>query len=151
MSIIPQDDQDYLRELFAERMHEQVTLRFFTRPASRLFVPGREECATCEDTRQLLDEVVALSDKLALEVHDIDAERDVAARHNVDRVPTILLEGSNKGVVRYIGAPAGYEFGGLIENVIDISSGTTTLQPESQQVLETLPGPVHIKVFVTPT
>ncbi len=150
MPIIPQDDQDYIRDLFAEKFENDVTLRFYTQRESALTVPG-QECATCRDTRELLEELVALSDKLTLDSHDFYAEREQAAADGIDEIPAIVLEGGNKGKVRFIGVPAGYEFATLIEDLVDVSRGTTGLELHSRETLKDLTEPVHIKVFVTPT
>lgn len=150
MAIIPQQDQEYLKDLFAEKLEHPVTLRFYTQRQSVLSVPG-QECGTCADTHALLNELVALSDKLTLEVRDFVTEQEQAKAEGIEEIPAIVLEGQNKGTVRFIGVPAGYEFATLIEDLIDVSRGTTSLQPYSREVLAALQNPVHIKVFVTPT
>lgn len=150
MAIIPQEDQDYLRNLFEERLENPVTLRFYTQRQSVLSVPG-QECATCQDTRELLNELVALSDKLSLDIHDFYAERQEAQQQGIAEIPAIVLEGQNKGRVRFIGVPAGYEFATLIEDLVDVSRGTTELEPLSREILAKITEPVHIQVFVTPT
>lgn len=150
MAIISQEDQEYLRNLFKERLVNPVRLRFYTQRQSVLSVPG-QVCDTCKDTHQLLEELVALSDKLDLEVHDFYAEQEQARQQGIEEIPAIVLEGQNKGVVRFIGVPAGYEFATLIEDLVDVSRGTTGLEHHSREVLAGLTEPVHIKVFVTPT
>ncbi len=150
MPIIPQEDQDYIKNLYEEKLVETVTLHLYTQRETGLLVPG-QECATCRDTHQLLDELVALSDKLELEIHDFYVEREAAAAEGVTEIPAIVLKGENKGTVRFIGAPAGYEFATLIEDLVDVSRGTTELQLHSRDTLSSLTEPVHIKVFVTPT
>ena len=150
MAIIPQEDQDYLRNLFDEKLEQDVTLRFYTMHASPLSVPV-QDCETCSDTHELLNELVGLSDKLTLDIHDFYVERDAAAEAGIDEIPAIVLEGQNKGGVRFIGVPAGYEFATLIEDLVDVSRGTTGLAAHSREVLAGLQDPVHIKVFVTPT
>jgi glutaredoxin-like protein len=150
MPIIPQEDQDYLKDLFSDKLENDVTLRFYTQRETGLIVPG-QECQTCKDTRQLLEELVAISDKLTLDVHDFYTEREDATARGITEIPAIVLEGQNKGTVRFLGVPAGYEFATLIEDLIDVSRGTTALELHSRETLEALTEPVHIKVFVTPT
>ncbi len=150
MPIIPQEDQDYIRNLFDEKFENDVTLRFYTQRQSGLTVPG-QECATCKDTHELLNELVDLSDKLSLDVRDYYNELDAAMADGINEIPAIVLEGENKGKVRFIGVPSGYEFATLIEDLIDVSRGTTSLELHSRETLGALTEPVHIKVFVTPT
>jgi glutaredoxin-like protein len=150
MPIISDEDQQYLRDIFAERLEGDVTLQLYTLRESGLTVPG-QECGTCRDTHQLMDELVALSDKLHLEVHDFYKERDQAEKLGIQEIPAVVLQGQNKGTLRYIGAPAGYEFASLIEDLIDVARGQTGLQQETLDALATLSQPVHFQVFVTPT
>ena len=150
MPIIPEEDQQYLRNLFNERLDQDVTLNLYTQRETGLIVPG-QECATCRETHQLMDELVELSDKLKLQVHDFYAEGEQARANGVEEIPAVVLQGQNKGAVRFIGAPAGYEFATLIEDLIDVSRGATELQPETRKMLDGLTEPVHFQVFVTPT
>ena len=54
--------------------------------------------------------------------------------------------------MRFLGAPAGYEFMSLIEAVLLAGSDDSGLSPESKQlVAEHVAGAIDIKVFVTPT
>ena len=70
MPIIGEDDAAQIRTLFGERLNGDVTLVHFTQKASKLVVPGIVPCEGCRDALQLLEELVALDDRLTLEVHD---------------------------------------------------------------------------------
>ena len=67
------------------------------------------------------------------------------------RIPALVMQGKNKGALRYFGVPGGYEFGVVIEALVDLSRGTTQLSAETRQQIADLPALVHIKVLVTPT
>jgi hypothetical protein len=112
--------------------------------------PGKE-CVTCCETQQLLEELTSLSDKLVLDVHDVSIDGEEVREAGIEELPTIVFKGQNKGNLRFIGAPAGYESSTLIEDVIQVSRGTTELQDHSRQVLAGLTTPIHVKVFVMPT
>jgi glutaredoxin-like protein len=62
-----------------------------------------------------------------------------------------VLQGRAKGKVRYFGIPAGYEFSTLIEDILDVSRGTTNLSDTTREILATIDQDLHIQVFVTPT
>ena len=96
-------------------------------------------------------DVASLSDQITLTVHDVRTESDLARDTGVSRVPTLVLRGAARGVVRYLGIPAGLEFGTLLEDLAAVSRGTTTLNQESRTKLASLTKPVHVQVFVTPT
>ncbi|MCS7051044.1 MAG: thioredoxin family protein [Thermomicrobium sp.] len=150
MPILRPPDREYLQQLFADRLHDPVTIRLFTQRVTQIRIPGYE-CMTCRETNELLEEVASLSDKITLEIHDFLQEADRARQEGIEDIPAITLVGRNKGIVRFIGVPAGYEFATLIEDIVDVSRGTTDLTPLSRESLATLAQPVHIKVFVTPT
>jgi alkyl hydroperoxide reductase subunit AhpF len=150
MPILSPADQEYLRQVFVERLRDPITIQLFTQRVTQISIPGYE-CATCRETNQLLEEVAALSEKITLEMYDLLQEEAKAREAGVEEIPAIILKGHNKGTLRFIGVPAGYEFATLIEDIIDVSRGTTELSPLSRETLAKLAQPVHIKVFVTPT
>ena len=150
MPLISANDQEMLRTLLAERMQDDVTITYFTQHDSKLIVPG-QECALCSETREILQEVAELSDKLHLEVKDFVRDAEAAKELDVDRIPAFVLEGNAQGKVRFFGIPSGYEFSSLIEDLLDVSAGTTDLSKKTRMALEAIDQDVHIQVFVTPT
>lgn len=150
MSLLSPQDQAQVRALLAERLLGPVTLEFYTQRASPLSVPAHQ-CETCRETGELLSELASLSDRLGLEVHDFVLESEAARQQGIDRIPAVILKGKNRGVVRYFGIPAGYEFASLLEDLLDVSRGTTSLAPASRERLAGLSGKVHLEVLVTPT
>ena len=148
--MIPDRERALLRERFERELKEPVRIDLFIRPETGLFIPGRPP-STSRETRQLLEEVAALSDLIELRVVDVTAEPETAAASDVTGVPTILIRGPEDGRVRMLGLPAGYEFATLIETIIAVSSGETGLDASIIDVLDALPDPVDIQVFVTPT
>lgn len=152
MAIISDRDKEYIKSLFEEKLSKDVRIVMFTQRESPLVVPG-EECLYCKETRQILEELASLSPKIKLEVHDFYGEKELALKHEVDKIPAILLipEGEEIARVRFFGIPSGYEFGSLVEDIIDISRGTTSLSPQTKEKLAQLAGDLHIQVFVTPT
>lgn len=151
MQMISQADQDYIRAHFAEKLTGDVTLELFTQKKTGLYLPGNQECAYCEETQQLLEEVAALSDQITLIVHDVKANPEVMAERGVDQVPTILYRGANKGTMRFLGIPAGNEFRNLIDAIVEVGNGESGLAPETREALAGLQLDIHLKVFVTPT
>jgi glutaredoxin-like protein len=151
MRFIPESEAGALRAHLDKEVGGPVMLNLFIEPKSAIVVPGRSECELCEETRDLLEDVASLSDQITLTVHDVRAESDLARDTGVSRVPTLVLRGAARGVVRYLGIPAGLEFGTLLEDLVAVSRGTTTLKQESRTKLASLTKPVHVQVFVTPT
>jgi alkyl hydroperoxide reductase subunit AhpF len=150
MALISAKDQQMLRDLFAERMQQDVTITYFTQRESVLIVPG-QECTYCKETRELLGELADLSNKLHLEIKDFVRDEAEARQLGVSRIPAFVLSGQNKGRVRYFGIPAGYEFSTVVEDLLNVSTGAPDLLNTTQQALAGLQQDLHIQVFVTPT
>lgn len=153
MAFLPEKEAGELRIHLEAHLTGPVAIDLFTRPGTGLWVPGRRECESCEDTRKLLEEVAALADKLTLRVHDVGAEPQPAAAAGIeeDQLPAVVLTGAARGRVRFLGIPSGLEFGTLLRSVIDVSRGGTTLAEVTKESLHGLSKDVHIRVFVTPT
>jgi alkyl hydroperoxide reductase subunit AhpF len=151
MALLSADDQTEIKKIF-EQLTSDVRLLFFTQRESALYIPGREECATCKDTRTLLEEVAALSDKLHLEIHEISPGDQVAREHGIERVPALIMTADGvKGKVRYFGLPSGYEFSVLLGSLVDVSTAEAGLAEDTVKVLDGLEKDLHLQVFVTPT
>lgn len=131
-----------------------VRLILFTQEPRRLILPDSirgQECPYCQETRQLVEEVGALSDKIQLEIHDFLAEKDLAQKLGIDKIPAILIYGQKEYGVRFFGFPAGYEYGSLLKAIIQASQGKTDLKESTREALNKINQHVHIQVFVTPT
>lgn len=121
-----------------------------------LFFGQREDCDYCSDTRQLLEEVTEISEKLELKQYDIHADREVADLYRVDKAPGIVLVGKDGDQVmdfglRYAGIPSGHEFSSLIHDLVRVSSLDSGLSQQTRELLKKIDQPVHLMVFVTPT
>ena len=138
MRFIPETEAGALRAHLDKELEGPVSLDLFIEPKSAIVVPGRPECELCEETRDLLEDVASLSDQITLTVHDVRTESDLARDTGVSRVPTLVLRGAARGVMRYLGIPAGLEFGTLLEDLAAVSRGTTTLKQESRTKLASL-------------
>ena len=150
MPLIRDSDRQQLTEIFNTQLKDKVTLHFFTQHDSPLVVAS-QECFTCRETGELLREVAALSDKLDLVAHDFYTDSGTARSYGVDRIPALVLEGTNRGTVRFFGSPAGYEFAVLVQDLIDISGAPSRLNPAVAGRVASIKNPVTIKVLVTPT
>ena len=151
MALISERDREAIAKIFEENLVDPVRMVFFTIPTSPLIVPGRETCETCDDVQQLVQEIAAISDKLSVEVHHFERERDVARQYNVSRVPALVLTTGDESRVRYFGAPAGYEFMTLIQDIQNLSKRQTALSQATRDALAAITDPIHLQVFVTPT
>jgi glutaredoxin-like protein len=144
MALLSEHDRQTVRGHLAV-IEEPVRLLFFTQTI------GAPE--TAQVARQVLDEIVSLSDHVSLEEVNFVLDRDRATAYGIEHIPAIvLLKGDQDTRMRFLGAPAGYEFTSLIEAVILAGTNDSGLTPDSRALLaEHVTGPLDIQVFVTPT
>ena len=148
MAFLSVENQNEIKQMFSE-LADDVQLQFFTQRESPIIMPGTD-CPTCSDTRALLEEVVALSDKVHLEVHEVSGNGD--PEHNIQRIPALVMSAEGvQGKVRYFGLPSGYEFSVLLGSILDVSKAQADLSDETMEVLNSLDKDLQIQVFVTPT
>jgi glutaredoxin-like protein len=145
-------------KLLENEMTRQVQEAFkqLKEPAQVLFFGKKEDCQYCRDTLQLIEEVVALSDKLGLEVHDIEDDLAIAQQYRIDKTPGFMIAGKDGDQIldygiRFAGIPSGHEFSSLIHDLILVSGRDSGLSSKARQILQNLDRPVLLQVFVTPT
>jgi glutaredoxin-like protein len=154
MEMLKTEVKEATRNKFSSEMSGRVTLLYFTQEPSRLVVPDYlkgQECLFCKETRQLLEEVAGLSDKIELVVYDFVGDKEKATEHAVNKIPAVVVRGEKDSRIRFFGIPSGYEYMSLIEAIVDVSRGSTGLSAKTKESLQALENDVHIQVFVTPT
>jgi alkyl hydroperoxide reductase subunit AhpF len=127
-----------------------VKIEFFTQRPVPVYVPGREECRSCPQVQQVLEDIARLSSRISLRVHEIGATQDLARRYHVDRVPATVVRGVLNRPVLYYGVPWLLQFAPLIDMVISASRGESQLKPETKRRLKRLKTDLPVRVFVTP-
>jgi len=141
MPLLQEKDREYLRGEFAK----------LTEPVKLILFSDEQGCASCADTRQLLEETAELGEKIELQIYDMSSDAGKAEEYGIDRAPTVIVEGDRDFGIRFIGIPSGYEYSSLIEDIIDVGTGKTELSDATKDALADLDEPVHIQVFVTPS
>lgn len=141
--LIGKKDQEAIKERFAEMAGKVKVLMF----------EAALDCPYCPQTKQILTELAALSDKIDVETYNFHTDAAAVSKYRVDKVPAIvLLDESEKDFgIRFYGIPSGYEFATLIEDLLMVSTGKTELSKGTVSALQALGQDVHLQVFVTPT
>jgi glutaredoxin-like protein len=142
MSLIPDDKKELLKNDFKEKLVDPVKIVMFTQEL---------ECRFCSDTRNLVQDLATLNDKITAEIHDFVADAAKAKEYGIDKIPAIAIIGRKDYGVRIYGIPYGYELQTLIEAIINVSRGKTDLSDKTKSILAEVKSPVHIQVFVTLT
>lgn len=147
MSLLSTTDAERLRADFSA-MTRAVRLLFFTR---------RNDCDGCLQTRQILDQLPPLTERIVIEEVDIVLEGDRAARYGIDRVPALAILGEDTAGrerdsnIRFLGTPAGYEFISLVRAILLAGGGRSVLSDASRARIAAVDKPTVMHVFTTPT
>jgi alkyl hydroperoxide reductase subunit AhpF len=147
VALISPSDQEKLREAFGE----------MTRPVRLLFFTQTLGCETCLLTKQILDELPVLSDRITIEEVNFVLDKEKAAQYAIDRVPAVALvtedeEGRERDTrIRFLGAPSGYEFMALIQAVLLAGGRDSGISDATRERLAAVTEPTTIQVFTTPT
>jgi glutaredoxin-like protein len=145
--LITKKDAEHLRQEFETELVNPVKLLMFTQTI---------ECQFCAETRQIVEEVAELSDKITAEIYNFVTDKAMADLYGIDKIPAIAIlrveNGEDKDYgIRFYGIPSGYEFTSIIEDIMDVSRGQSGLMPKTREALVAITEPVHFQVFVTPT
>jgi alkyl hydroperoxide reductase subunit AhpF len=143
MGLIDEATVAQLRDAFA-RLAGPVRLVVFSQALAE---------PVSEEVRQLVLELAALEPgKLSVEARNFAIDQERVAELGIERIPAIAVLGAEKDHgVRFYGLPSGYEFGSLVEVIIDVSSADSGLAEPTRQALAALEQDVHVRVFSTPT
>jgi glutaredoxin-like protein len=140
--LIPAKEQQHLRDIFASKLKHDVRVVVFTQSF---------ECSYCKESRELVEELAMLTDKIKVEVYDFVNDADKARELSIDKIPAIALIGEKDYGIRFFGIPSGYEFGAFVDDIIDVSNRRSRLANTTKEALKRINKNINIKVFVTPT
>jgi thiol-disulfide isomerase/thioredoxin len=91
MTVIADKDRLTVRDVLSRDLVSDVELLLFTRGRAHVPGDGEPDGVSCRETRELLTDVVTLSDRIHLTVFDVDLEPATAIRYNVRAVPTVII------------------------------------------------------------
>lgn len=142
MGLLPEEHKQHIKEELNQKLVNKVRLVVFTQ---------ENECPFCKETRELIQEISELSDKIEVTVYDFAKDNDQAALYRVDKVPALVILGEKDYGIRYYGLPFGYEFQTLFEGLVAVSNRNSGLSEQTKAVLKTVDKPAHIQVLVSLT
>jgi alkyl hydroperoxide reductase subunit AhpF len=142
MSLLTEEVTAELREAFAGLVNPVRLVVFSQALAEPL----------SEEVRGLVEELAGLDARLSAESRNFVLDQERAAELGIERIPAIAVLGESEDYgVRLYGLPTGYEFGSLVEAILDVSRGTSSLSDETRAGLAALDKDVRLRVFSTPT
>jgi alkyl hydroperoxide reductase subunit AhpF len=137
-----------IKERFAEMVHP-VKLVVFSQALQH---PESEE------VKRLIEELAALDTRLIVDTKNFVIDRDTAEALKVHHIPGVaIVRAGTDGApdidygVRFFGLPMQYDFGVLIDAIVDVSKGKSGLDTATVEALNALQDPIHLQVFTTPT
>lgn len=141
MSFIKDADSPAVKERLRD-MRSDVTLSYFTQDV---------ECDFCRETRELLEELSSIEEKIRIEVYDFKTDQEQVRSYRIDKIPATVISNGGASGIRFYGIPAGYEFSSLLDAILMVSRNESGLSDETRKALQDIKVPVHLQVFTTPT
>jgi glutaredoxin-like protein len=141
MSLLNEEVKGQLKEVFGG-MKNEVTIALFL---------GETGCDSCKDTKDYMEDVESLTEKINLEIYDIEKDSEKAKELNVENIPAIVLLDANKkdNGVKYYGIPAGHEINSFVTGVLEVSGAGEKLSDSLESQIKAIDKKVDIKVFIT--
>ncbi len=133
---------EYARNVVLKRLKDMkstVTLVYF-----------EKKTQLNDQIKSLLSEITSLSDKVKIEIYDLERDKTAAAQYDVTTGPVIIFKSENvKGDARFYGMPSGFEFATFLE-VLKMAGGELMVDNKVKEFFDLSDG-VKLEVFVTPT
>jgi len=136
-------DEDTKSEVgrILSKVKNEVKLHFFF----------SEDCTYCKDEEEILKILTELNPLIKVMKYPDGLNHEKAKALKIDKIPALVIHGVKEYKIRYFGIPAGYEFGSLIEDIVDAARGEVDLEERARRLLNSVDEEVHIQVFVTPS
>jgi alkyl hydroperoxide reductase subunit AhpF len=142
MPLLTEEVTSQLKEEFARLVHP-VRLAVFSQA---LADPESEQ------VKRLVEELATVDARLTAESYNFVLDKEKVEALGIQRSPAIAVLGAETDYgIRMYGLPSGYEFGTLVEAILDVSSGDSGLSDPTRAALKEIANPVRIQVFSTPT
>lgn len=130
-----------LKDIFSKELVHPVNLKLFSQAIG---------CESCQITEELLKELAEVEpEKIKLNIYSPLVDKEISQAYQIERVPTIVIEGDKDYGIRYIGLPAGPEFTTLVQGIVQVSKREPKLSERTVELLKDISLPMEIMVFVT--
>ncbi len=142
-----------MADLMDEKTRAEVKLLLgkMKAPVRLLLFTQKSACPACALQEALLRELCGITDLLKLEVHDLVLDGDTALNYKIEMAPATAIVGAKDYGIRFYGLTGGYEFTSLLEAVLLVSGGRSSLDPQLEEMVRKITEPVHLQVMTTLT
>jgi glutaredoxin-like protein len=143
MSKLLNDDVKKQIKEYLNVLEHPITMVYFT--------SKKQPCVYCDETKELLEEMSSLNDKIHLEFKDFDTDLEDVKAYNIEMTPSFVVLDANKNYsgVKFNGIPAGHEINSFLSALVDMSKQTFEVDEALKVRIQNIDKPVNIKVFVT--
>ena len=140
--LLSDEDRKIIIEEYWSRLSDNVNI---------IYINSRKDsCQYCSIIKQLYEELSNESDKLEVEEYYFEDNIEYfKQKYNVKTAPAVILQGVNKGKIKFYGIPSGMEFPSFIETIVRISRGETDLPRSIEKEVRKIDKYVNIQIFVT--
>lgn len=112
-----------------------------------LFTSGRYPKVE-KEIEMAMNEIVSLNGKLSLEKYKVDSRK--AKSEGITNGPVIMIDGEQKGKIRFFGFPSGYQFPIFIMDVLEASGARQKINPKVAKQAKAIKKKTRIQVFEMP-
>jgi len=102
------------------------------------------------DTLQLCQVLSEAGPRIRLRTHDSKNDKAKCEELGVLFFPALVIQGKNRGRLRFLGTPSGYGLQIFVEALALAASGESDLSPRQRRSLEMVKRPVVLRIFISP-
>jgi alkyl hydroperoxide reductase subunit AhpF len=149
-AILEKDGMGLITEDVAKQLKEEFT--HLVSPVRLAVFSQALADPESEQVKRLVEELAEIEPRITAEAYNFVLDKEKVAELGIQRIPAIAIMGAEKDYgIRMYGLPSGYEFGTMIDAILDVSSGDSGLSEPTRTALKEISRPVHVQVFSTPT
>ena len=132
---------------------DPVKLLLLKRPFSSILLPGQKpdpDANVMLEAERTVRRLAELSPKIEADIRNVQEGDTLTSRLGADELPMLNVARHKESRVRFVGAPSGNLFEGLLEAIRRASTGDNDFSADLLRDLGNIGGDVHLRVFVTP-
>lgn len=136
--------------LISDRLLRRVLDAASSLPAEveLLFFGSTAVPSTSLDALRLCRELASASPKVRIRVFDAESDRGVCEERGVLFFPATMVQGRNRGRMRFHGVPGSHSLQALVEAIRASSTGDPGLRADTRDLLSAINKPLRLRAFV---
>ena len=120
-------------------------------PVRLVFFTQAFGCETCATTKRVLDDLTTANPLVTVDEKNMVLDAADVDTYGITAAPGIAIVGDRDRGLRFYGMPDGYELVSLLEAILLVSDGDSSLTEPSRAMIATLTEPRALQIFSTPT